>query len=210
MRRVLATLALVAVLVTGCTGEPGDQPPAGGVPSTETTGTTGPTGDEPPEGQPSEIEPSEIEPSEIETPRPVGKDQQFSLDEVAEFPDGLQIEIAGALADQAKPQHRGAEATNGEIVVASVRIENGTSEAFLASGVLISATYGDGRPAQIIFDSTGELRDGFDGEVPEADELVAPVGFAVPISALGKVTLIVDCNDDIHDPVSFTGKVERG
>jgi hypothetical protein len=210
MRRVLATLALVAVLVTGCTGEPGDQPPAGGVPSTETTGTTGPTGDEPPEGQPSEIEPSEIEPSEIETPRPVGKDQQFSLDEVAEFPDGLQIEIAGALADQGKPQHRGAEATNGEIVVASVRIENGTSEAFLASGVLISATYGDGRPAQIILDSTGELRDGFDGEVPEADELVAPVGFAVPISALGKVTLIVDCNDDIHDPVSFTGKVERG
>ncbi len=205
MRRVLATLALVAVLVTGCTGELGDQPPAGGVPSTETTGTPGPTGDEPPEGQPSEIEPSEIE-----TPRPVGKDQQFSLDEVAEFPDGLQIEIAGALADQAKPQHRGAEATNGEIVVASVRIENGTSEAFLASGVLISATYGDGRPAQIIVDSTGGLRDGFDGEVPEADELVAPVGFAVPISALGKVTLIVDCNDDIHDPVSFTGKVERG
>ena len=58
------------------------------------------------------------------------KKQQFSLDDVAEFDDGLLIEIAGAVADKAKKTDRGAEATNGEIVIASVRIENKTKSPY--------------------------------------------------------------------------------
>ena len=49
------------------------------------------------------------------TPGEVSEEQQFSLDDVAEFDDGLLIEIAGAVADKARKTDRGAEATNGEI-----------------------------------------------------------------------------------------------
>ena len=64
------------------------------------------------------------------TPGEVPEEQQFSLNDVAEFDDGLLIEIAGAVADKATKTDRGAEATNGEIVVASVRIENKTKEPY--------------------------------------------------------------------------------
>jgi hypothetical protein len=148
--------------------------------------------------------------SPTETPRPVSADQQFSFDETAQYDDGLQIEIAGAIADKAKETDRGAEATNGEIVIASVRIENGTGEAFPAADVLISASYGDGTDAQIIIDETDQLQSGFREQILQGDEGVATLGFAVPFEELGKVTFVVDPNDDVHDPVSFTGKVERG
>ena len=63
------------------------------------------------------------------TPGEVAEEQQFTLDDVAEFDDGLMIEIAGTVADKASKTDRGAEATNGQIVIASIRIENKTQEA---------------------------------------------------------------------------------
>jgi hypothetical protein len=144
------------------------------------------------------------------TPRRVDADQQFNLDETAQYDDGLQIEIAGTVADKAKQSDRGAEATRGEIVIASVRIENRTAETFAAGDVLISASYGDGKDAQIIIDRTNQLQSGFRGSIKKGDEQIATIGFGVPFSELAKVTFVVDPNDDVHDPVSFTGKIERG
>ena len=41
----------------------------------------------------------------------VPEEQQFSLNDIAEFDDGLLIEIAGTVADKANKADRGAEAT---------------------------------------------------------------------------------------------------
>ena len=123
--------------------------------------------------------------------------------------DGLVIEIAGTVADKAAKTDRGAEATNGQIVIASVRIENNTKKPYDAKGVLIGAKYGDDNDAQIIIDKTNELQSGFKGKIKPKDEDVATVGFAVPWKELNKVTFIVDANDDVHEVISFTGRVHR-
>ena len=145
----------------------------------------------------------------IPTPGEVPEEQQFSLDDGAEFDDGLLIEIAGSVAEKAKKSDRGAEATNGEIVIASVRIENKTKEPYDAESVLIGATYGNGKDAQIIVDKTDELQSGFTGTIKPNNEDIATVGFAVPFTELKKVTFIVDPNDDVHEAISFTGTVQR-
>ena len=143
------------------------------------------------------------------TPGEVPEEQQFSLNDIAEFDDGLLIEIVGTVADKANKADRGAEATNGEIVIASVRIENQTQEPYDAEGVLIGAKYGNGKDAQIIIDKTDELQSGFTGKIKPKDDDIAAVGFAVPIKELKKVTIIVDPNDDVHEAISFTGRVQR-
>ena len=136
-----------------------------------------------------------------------------TLDDAAQFDDGLIIEIAGTVADRARSSDRGAEGTDGEIVIASVRIENNTSDPYDARDVLISAGYkgSDAQlaDAQIVIDSTGEWESGFAGTVEVGDEGIATVGFAVPFSALGRVSVVVDPNEDIHDAVRFTGRVLR-
>jgi hypothetical protein len=128
---------------------------------------------------------------------------------VAEFDDGLVVEIAGSVADKAKKTDKGAEATKGQIVIASVRIENGTKHAYDAAPVQITATYGTGTAANLIVDKTNELQPGFAGPIKPKDESIATVGFAVPYAQLKRVTFIIDPNDDEHDPVSFTGEVHR-
>jgi hypothetical protein len=143
------------------------------------------------------------------TPAEVPKGQQFKLDDGAEFDDGLVIEIAGTVADKAAKTDRGAEVTNGQIVIASVRIENNTKKPYDAKGVLIGAKYGDDNDAQIIIDKTNELQSGFKGKIKPKDEDVATVVFAVPWKELNKVTFIVDPNDDVHEVISFTGRVHR-
>jgi hypothetical protein len=143
------------------------------------------------------------------TPAEVPEEQQFSLDDAAEFDDGLLIEIAGAVADEAARTGRAAEATDGEIVIASIRIENKTKEPYAAESVLIGAKYGNGTDAQIIIDKTDDLQSAFTGMIEAGDEAVATVGFAVPFSELEKVTFIVDPNDDLHGAISFTGPVQR-
>jgi hypothetical protein len=145
----------------------------------------------------------------VAKPAEVPKEQQFTFDDGAEFDDGLVIEIAGTVAERAAKTDRGAEATNGEIVIASVRIENNTEKPYDAASVLIGAKYGDGNDAQIIIDKTDELQSGFRGKIKPKDEDIATVGFAVPWTELKKVTFIVDPNDDVHEAISFTGQVHR-
>ena len=135
--------------------------------------------------------------------------QRFTLDEAAEFDDGLIVEIAGSVADKAKKTDKGAAATKGQIVIASVRVENGTKRTYDAAPVQITATYGDGTAAEPIVDKTKQLQRGFSGKVKPNDESIATVAFAVPYTQLKRVTFLIDPNDDEHDPVSFTGKVHR-
>ena len=200
MRRLLGALIAVLLVLAACGVQPANQPQ----PSVTISGGS-------PEARASTPSPSAVPGSGATsaTPAEVPEEQQFSLNDVAEFDDGLLIEIAGAVADKARKTDRGAEATNGEIVIASVRIENKTKEPYDAESVLIGAKYGNGQDAQIIIDKTDELKSGFTGTIKPKDEAIATVGFAVPVSELKKVTFIVDPNDDVHEAISFTGTVSR-
>jgi hypothetical protein len=177
----LLALVLLAETLTACGRPPGDQPS----PAAESA------------------EPSEL----ASTPRPVPSDQRFGLEDSAHFDDGLLLEIAGTEAATAKDTDRGAEQTNGEIVVASIRLENHTGSSYDPRQMIIVATYDDGQAATVIQDETGELTTGFGEEVLDGDEGVATIGFAIPASALDEVSITLDPNDDVHEPVSFTGAV---
>jgi hypothetical protein len=200
MRRLPGALIAVLLTLAACGSPPANQPQPSAIPNNGAADaavtTTSPN-----------VSPSPSASSA--TPAEVPEEQQFSLDDIAEFDDGLLIEIAGAVADKAAKTDRGAEATNGEIVTASVRIENKTKESYDAENVLIGAKYGNGKDAQIIIDETDELRSGFTGTIRPNDESIATVGFAVPFTGLKKVTFIVDPNDDVHEAISFTGTVDR-
>jgi hypothetical protein len=194
MRRLAGALIGVLLALGACGVPPANEP-------TPTSSSL--------EAAPGESTASPTPSTTTATPGEVPEEQQFSLDDVAEFDDGLLIEIAGSVADKAKKSDRGAEATDGEIVIASVRIENETKEPYDAANVLIGATYGNGTDAQIIVDETDELQSGFTGTIKPNKEDIATVGFAVPFTELKTVTFIVDPNDDVHEAISFTGTVQR-
>lgn len=211
MKRRAAVLAVCLLLVSGCNqsedDEPGFDDPSSVATAPSVEGDLPPEGSTPPESDPAASDPAASDPAG--SPPPVAEDQQFALADVAEFDGGLQIEVAGTIADQATETMTGAEETEGQIVVASIRIENGTSEPFEAEGVEVSATYGDGSAAPMITDQAGDLLSGFSGPVAVGDEAVIPVGFAIEVKELKKVTIVVDPNDETHDPVSFTGTVKQ-
>jgi hypothetical protein len=181
---VAATLGLAVLVPAGCTA-------AGGGTGTPTPAVQAAT------------------PGAVRTPPAVAKDQQFAFDEIAEFPDGIEVEMAGTVASKAEDTIRGADATQGEMVTVSIRIGNNTEVPYDVRRFSVTATYGPGTPAPLVLDTVGELQTGFSGQVAPADETVAPFGFAVPFAQLGKVTYVVDPGDDEHEAVSFTGKVER-
>jgi hypothetical protein len=193
MRRLLGALIAGLLTLAGCSSLAANQPQPNVTPASGSPAAT----------------PMESTASPSAKPGEVSQEQQFSLDDIAEFDDGLLIEIAGAIADKAKKTDRGAEVTNGEIVIASVRIENKTKEPYDAESVLVGATYGNGKDAQIIIDETDELQSGFTGTIKPNNEDIATVGFAVPFTELKKVTFIVDPNDDVHEAISFSGTVHR-
>ena len=202
MRRLPGALAGLLLVLAGCGVQSANQPQPGvssGANGSETAAVE----------SPGNSGVSQTPAATAATPGEVSKEQQFTLDDRAEFDDGLMIEIAGTVADKASKTDRGAEATNGEIVIASVRIENNTKKSYDAENVLIGAKYGDGQDAQIIIDKTDELQSGFRGKIKPKDEGIATVGFAVPWKELKKVTIIVDPNDDAHEAISFSGRVHR-
>ena len=198
MRRLPGTLASLLLVLAACGVQPSNQPQPGG--SGLETGAVEPG---------ANAGASQVPDATAATPGEVSEEQQFTFDDVAEFDDGLMIEIAGTVADKASKTDRGAEATNGQIVIASIRIENKTKKPYDAESVLIGAKYGDGQDAQIIIDKTDELQSGFSGKIKTKDEGIATVGFAVPWKELRKVTIIVDPNDDVHEAISFSGRVHR-
>ena len=198
MRRLSGALIGVILGLTACGVQPATEPQ----PSVMAGGGS-------PQPAPARPSATPIPSATTATPEEVPKGQQFTLNDMAQFDDGLVIEIAGTDAERAAKTDRGAEATDGEIVIASVRIENNTKKAYDARSVLIGAKYGDGKDAQIIIDKAEELQSGFKGKIKPKDEDIAAVGFAVPWNQLKRVTFIVDPNDDVHEAISFTGQVHR-
>jgi hypothetical protein len=192
MRRLSGALIGVLLALAACSGQP-------------ETGVT--TSDSTPTPSVASLSPRPS--ATAATPAEVPKGQQFKLDDVAEFDDGLVIDIAGTVADEAAKTDRGAEATNGEIVIASIRIENNTKKPYDAQDVLIGAKYGTDKDAQIIIDRTDQLQSGFQGKIKPKSQEIATVGFAVPWKELKMVTFVVDPNDDVHEAISFTGRVHR-
>jgi hypothetical protein len=201
MRRLPGALAGLVLVLAACGVSPASQPQPGlttetGGAESAAVGSANSAGTPAPDGTTG-------------TPSDVSKKQQFTFDDIAEFNDGLMIEIAGTVADKASKTDRGAEATDGQIVIASIRIENNTKKSYDAGSVLIGAQYGDGQDAQIIVDKTNELKSGFTGKIKAKDEGIATVGFAIPWNELKKVAIVVDPNDDVHEAISFTGRVHR-
>lgn len=157
----------------------------------------------PPAAPPSEVPPT---PAASATDSADG----FTFEDVAEFEDGLTIEIAGEpLARNAGSHEKGAEETNGELIVVAVLISNGGSEPFPAQDSLITVQYKDVDDARLIVDETGELLAGFSEAIPPGEDATATLGFAVPFSALDQISVTVDPGDDVNEPVTFTGAAER-
>ena len=202
MRRLSEALAGLLLVLAGCGVQSANQPQPGVTP-----GGSGPETGAVASGANSGA--SQAPDATAATPGGVAEEQQFTLDDVAEFDDGLMIEVAGTVAEKASKTDRGAEATNGQIVIASIRIENKSKKPYDAENVLIAAKYGEDKDAQIIIDKTDELQSGFKGKIKPKDEGIATVGFAVPWKELKKVTIIVDPNDDVHEAISFSGRVHR-
>ena len=182
MRRLPGALAGLVLVLAACGVSPASQPQPGLTPGTEgaesaAVGSANSAGTPAPDGTAG-------------TPGDVSDEQRFTFDDVAEFDDGLLIEIAGTVADKASKTDRGAEATDGQIVIASIRIENNTKKSYDARNALIGARYGEGQDAQIIVDKTDELKSGFTGKIKAKDEGIASCGFAVPWKELKKVTIV--------------------
>lgn len=184
----IATLLTIATLVAGC----------GRIP-TEATASADPTPTSSPTGSPG-----------TGTGTGSAEDSSFSFDDIASYEGGVEVEISGIVARQASPGVTGAERTSGQIVVASVLIRNDSAADLDAATALVTATYGPSdTDAPLVTDPTGTLAHAFLGSVTPGAEVAADFGFAIPFSALSAVTITIDLGDDKHEPVSFTGAVER-
>lgn len=134
---------------------------------------------------------------------PVG--EQLTLDQAADFPDGLAIQIDGITAATAPAGIIGAEGTGGEVVVADVVITNSTTAAYDATGVVIHGYYRDTVGAVMLSDAGGTFGVGFADPVPAGAQRKAHVGFAIPHADAGNVTIAVDPRDGKHNAVQFHG-----
>jgi hypothetical protein len=104
----------------------------------------------------------------------------------------------------------GAESTRGQMLVVSVLVRNLSTKDLDATTVLVTAASGpDDIEAPLINDPGGGLANGFLGTITPGAEDTADYGFAIPFTALNRVRVTVDLGDEIHEPVSFAGAVER-
>lgn len=138
------------------------------------------------------------------------EDSSFSFDDIASYEGGLEVEITGTVAQQVTTGMTGAETTHGQMVVVSVLIRNDSTADVDATTALVSATYGAAdTEATLVVDPAGGLANAFLGSVTAGEEVTARYGFAIPFSALGRVTVTVDLGDGEHEPVSFAGAIQR-
>lgn len=194
MNSRLAGIGLAFLLLLGAVGCSADEPTG----SPSASQTAAPDAEETPSDD-----------TTIENNEPEDGDDGFTFDDAAEFPDALSIETDGQVATKTQAGDKGAEGTDGSIVIVRVLITNGTPEEYFADGVTVTATYGDGEPAPAVTSANGDFDDGFSGQISIGGELGKSLAFAVPVDGLGKVTITVDPGDEIHDAVSFTGSVEQ-
>lgn len=131
---------------------------------------------------------------------------EFGLDQAAEFPDGLRIEVTSIKTATANEQQNGAEGTNGNMVVAEIGITNNTGSAYPTDPIQVWGFY-DGVGAPKVRDTSGALGDRFSGTIGEGESAVATMGFAIPADRLNNVAIMVDTRNEAHGPVQFIGQV---
>lgn len=140
------------------------------------------------------------------TQAPTG--QEFGFDEAARYADGVQFEVQRVAARRAGQEDRGAEGTDGNIVVATVLVSNASTSTFDASRVLVQGFYGAGVGAPLVVDPEGSYGIGFVGVVEAGEEVQATFAFAIPHSQLDNVTVAIYSLDEANHPaVQFAGRV---
>jgi len=185
----------VVLLLVGCGRPPGD-------------GTVAPV-----PGVTTSPAPADPTPSDSGSPSsgpPDAEDASFTFDDIASYEGDAEIEITGTAARTIATGMTGAESTRGQMVVVSVLIRNLSTEDLDATTVLVTAASGpDDIEAPLINDPTGGLPNAFFGVITPGSEDTAEYGFAIPFSSLNRVRVTVDLGDELHEPVSFAGAVER-
>ncbi|HEY5785361.1 MAG TPA: hypothetical protein VIT65_11335 [Microlunatus sp.] len=189
--------SVVLMLLAGC-----GRPPGGGVaPDPEPTDRTSPGA--PSSGGPSTPGAASAEPTDAE-------DASFSFDDIASYAGDAEIEITGTVARTISTGMKGAESTGSQMVVVSVLVRNVSTQDLDATTVLVTAASGpDDIEAPLIGDPSGGLANAFLGVITPGAEDTADYGFAIPFTALNRVRVTVDLGDGLHEPVSFTGAVQR-
>lgn len=131
--------------------------------------------------------------------------QRLTLDQSADFEDGLSIQVDNVRATTVPDGVAGAEGTAGEVVLADVVVTNGTRRAYDATSVVIRGYYRENVGAVMLSDPTGALGLGFSEVVPRGEQHLARVGFAIPAADARDVTLVVDPRDGTHGTIRFVG-----
>lgn len=129
----------------------------------------------------------------------------LTLDQSADFEDGLSVQVDSVVATTAPDGVTGAEGTAGRVVLADVVITNGTRAPYDATGVVIQGYYRGNVGAVMLTDPSGAIGLGFGEAVPRGEKHKARVGFAVPAEDADDITIVVDPRDGSHDPVRFQG-----
>ena len=195
VRGLGAAASVVLALLAGCGRPPASEtvPPVPGVTASPSAADPTPAGSGSPSGGPSDAE-----------------DASFSFDDIASYQGDAEIEITGTAARMITTGMTGAESTKGQMVVVSVTdpqpLDQGPRRHDGARHRLVGP---DDIEAPLINDPSGGLPNAFLGVITSGAEEQAAYGFAIPFSSLNRVRVTVDLGDEIHEPVSFAGAVER-
>lgn len=195
MRNGVAALLLLLPLLGACSAP-------GTTDATSTTPTAGSTAVLPGSGATAAVS-APADPTDAPTTPPIG--EKLTVDQAADFPDGLSVQIDGLTAATAPAGVTGAEGTGGEVVAADVVITNRTAAPYDAGGLVIHGYYRDAVGAVMLSDAGGTFGVGFAGPVPAGAQRKVHVGFAVPRTDAGNVTINVDPRDGTHNAVQFQG-----
>jgi len=190
-----AAVSVVLVLLAGC-GRPPESGLVMPVPGASAT--------------PAPVDPAPSADGSPSSGTSAAEDASFSFDDIASYDGDAEIEVTGTAARMITTGMTGAESTRGQMVMVSILIRNLSTEDLDATKVLVTAASGpDDIEAPLVDDPSGTLPNAFLGRITPGAEDTADYGFAIPFSSLNRVRVTVDLGDEIHEPVSFAGAVER-
>ncbi len=121
------------------------------------------------------------------------------------YPDGLQLLITKA--SKATETGNGPGVFTGrEFVNFTLKLTNGTTKDINLNNVVLTTYYGKTRQLAAPVYTEGTGVSDFSGMVKPAAIATATYAFAVPVAALGAVTMVVDF-DGTHTSAEYTGSV---
>lgn len=191
---IAATVLAAGLTLAGCGTPPPPAPPTPSPGSSAPAGTPGSAPQTPTEDR-------------LAAPTFAPEGDEFGLDQAAEFPDGLRVEVNSIAKATANEQQHGAEGTDGTMVVVEIGLTNGTGNSYPTDPIKVWGFY-DGVGAPKIRDTSGALGDSFSGTIGDGESAVAKMAFAIPADKLDKVTIMVDTTNAAQGPVQFIGSVK--